>query len=252
MQKPNALVTGASRGIGAATAIKLAEAGYHVVINYRQNLSAAKQVADSSQYAGGECTVIQADVSVEQDVKNLFTQIDQIGTLTALVNNAGQLQTQCRFDEISLERFQTMLNQNLVSAFLCCQQAVKRMSTRFGGVGGAIVNVSSGASRSGSPFEYVDYAASKGGLDTLTRGLSLEVANECIRVNGVRPGLIETEMHASGGEPERVARLSPNIPMKRGGTAEEVADAIAFLVSDKSSFTTGSFIDTTGGLMPMT
>ncbi|HHX8648032.1 MULTISPECIES: glucose 1-dehydrogenase [Vibrio diabolicus subgroup] len=237
------IVTGASRGIGAATAKKLAEQGYAVCVNYRAQSEAAHQVVRDIQANGGKAIAIQADVSDEQQVLNLFDATENaLGSVTHLVNNVGILFTQSPLAEISLERFQKVMNTNVNSCFLCCREAAKRFST-----GGAIVNVSSGASRSGAPFEYVDYATSKGAMDTLTKGLSLELADRNIRVNGVRPGFIYTDMHADGGEPNRVDRLSPQIPLKRGGTVEEVANAIAWLLSDEASYVTGSFIDLSGG-----
>ncbi|MCG9774593.1 glucose 1-dehydrogenase, partial [Vibrio diabolicus] len=237
------IVTGASRGIGAATAKKLAEQGYAVCVNYRAQSEAAHQVVRDIQANGGKAIAVQADVSDEQQVLNLFDATENaLGSVTHLVNNVGILFTQSPLAEISLERFQKVMNTNVNSCFLCCREAAKRFST-----GGAIVNVSSGASRSGAPFEYVDYATSKGAMDTLTKGLSLELADRNIRVNGVRPGFIYTDMHADGGEPNRVDRLSPQIPLKRGGTVEEVANAIAWLLSDEASYVTGSFIDLSGG-----
>jgi NAD(P)-dependent dehydrogenase (short-subunit alcohol dehydrogenase family) len=237
------IVTGASRGIGAATAKKLAEQGYAVCVNYRAQSEAAHQLVRDIQANGGKAIVVQADVSDEQQVLNLFDATENaLGSVTHLVNNVGILFTQSPLAEISLERFQKVMNTNVNSCFLCCREAAKRFST-----GGAIVNVSSGASRSGAPFEYVDYATSKGAMDTLTKGLSLELADRNIRVNGVRPGFIYTDMHADGGEPNRVDRLSPQIPLKRGGTVEEVANAIAWLLSDEASYVTGSFIDLSGG-----
>ncbi|MFH4859621.1 glucose 1-dehydrogenase [Vibrio diabolicus] len=237
------IVTGASRGIGAATAKKLAEQGYAVCVNYRAQSEAAHQVVRDIQANGGKAIAVQADVSDEQQVLNLFDATENaLGSVTYLVNNVGILFTQSPLAEISLERFQKVMNTNVNSCFLCCREAAKRFSA-----GGAIVNVSSGASRSGAPFEYVDYATSKGAMDTLTKGLSLELADRNIRVNGVRPGFIYTDMHADGGEPNRVDRLSPQIPLKRGGTVEEVANAIAWLLSDEASYVTGSFIDLSGG-----
>ncbi|HHF2858124.1 TPA: glucose 1-dehydrogenase [Vibrio diabolicus] len=237
------IVTGASRGIGAATAKKLAEQGYAVCVNYRAQSEAAHQLVRDMQANGGKAIAVQADVSDEQQVLNLFDATENaLGSVTHLVNNVGILFTQSPLAEISLERFQKVMNTNVNSCFLCCREAAKRFST-----GGAIVNVSSGASRSGAPFEYVDYATSKGAMDTLTKGLSLELADRNIRVNGVRPGFIYTDMHADGGEPNRVDRLSPQIPLKRGGTVEEVANAIAWLLSDEASYVTGSFIDLSGG-----
>jgi len=197
--------------------------------------------------AGSQAIAVQADVSSEADVIRLFDAADRLGTLTGLVNNAGVLETQMRVDAMDAARVQRVFATNVVGAFVCAREAVKRMSTRYGGSGGSIVNVSSGASRLGSPGEYVDYAASKGAVDTMTIGLAKEVAEEGIRVNAVRPGFIYTEMHASGGEPDRVERVKAFVPMKRGGQPEEVAEAIVWLLSDKASFTTGAFVDVTGG-----
>ena len=243
-----ALITGASRGIGAATAKLLAQQGYDICINYHSDAQAAQQVVDTVIAQGQKAIAVQADISQESDVLRLFEQTDQqLGTLTALVNNAGILKPQSRVADLTAERINQLLTTNVTGYFLCCREAVKRMSTKQSGQGGAIVNVSSVAARTGSPNEYVDYAATKGAIDTLTTGLSLEVADEGIRVNGVRPGFIYTDMHADGGEPGRVDRLSPAIPMKRGGHPEEVAQAIAWLLSDAASYTTGSFIDLAGG-----
>ncbi|HGT5325454.1 TPA: SDR family oxidoreductase [Escherichia coli] len=243
-----ALVTGGSRGIGRATALLLAQEGYTVAVNYQQNLHAAQEVMNLITQAGGKAFVLQADISDENQVVAMFTTIDQHDEpLAALVNNAGILFTQCTVENLTAERINRVLSTNVTGYFLCCREAVKRMALKNGGSGGAIVNVSSVASRLGSPGEYVDYAASKGAIDTLTTGLSLEVAAQGIRVNCVRPGFIYTEMHASGGEPGRVDRVKSNIPMQRGGQAEEVAQAIVWLLSDKASYVTGSFIDLAGG-----
>ena len=243
-----ALVTGGSRGIGRATALLLAKEEYTVAVNYQQNLHAAQEVVNLTTQAGGKAFVLQADISDENQVVATFTAIDQHDEpLAALVNNAGTLFTQCTVENLTAERINRVLSTNVTGYFLCCREAVKRMALKNGGSGGAIVNVSSVASRLGSPGEYVDYAASKGAIDTLTTGLSLEVAAQGIRVNCVRPGFIYTEMHASGGEPGRVDRVKSNIPMQRGGQAEEVAQAIVWLLSDKASYVTGSFIDLAGG-----
>lgn len=242
------LITGGSRGIGAATALLAAERGYHVCINYLKNQAAALRVVDAIRQQGGKATVYQADVSSEKEVIALFEAVDkEAGRLTALVNNAGILETQSRVDQMDAARLQRVFNANIVSCFLCAKEAVKRMSTRYGGSGGAIVNVSSIAARTGAPNEYVDYAASKGAIDALTLGLAKEVAAEGIRVNGVRPAFIYTDIHASGGEPGRVDRIKEQIPMKRGGQPEEVAQAILWLLSDEASYSTGTFIDITGG-----
>ncbi len=237
------IVTGASRGIGAATAKLLGSQGYGVCVNYHKQLEAAEQVVTDIKSAGGQAIAIQADVSKEADVVRLFVETtQQLGTVTHLVNNVGVLFTQSKLVDLSIERFNTVMTTNVTSCFLCCREAIKTMQA-----GCAIVNVSSAASRSGAPNEYVDYAASKGAMDSLTKGLSLEVAADGIRVNAVRPGCIYTDMHADGGEPNRVDRLSSQIPLQRGGTPEEVAEAIAWLLSDAASYVTGSFIDLAGG-----
>ena len=242
------IITGGSRGIGAATAILAAQRGYSVCVNYRQNVEAAKRVVKAIEAAGARAIAVAGDVAVEADVVKLFETCDkELGTPVGLVNNAGILETQMRVEMMDAARIQRIFATNVIGAFICAREAVRRMSTKHGGVGGAIVNVSSASAHLGSPGEYVDYAASKGALDTMTTGLSLEVAQEGIRVNTVRAGFIYTEMHASGGEPNRVERVKSLVPMKRGGTADEVAKAILWLLSDEASFTTGSFIDVTGG-----
>jgi NAD(P)-dependent dehydrogenase (short-subunit alcohol dehydrogenase family) len=242
------IITGASRGIGAATARLAADAGYAVCVNYRQNHDAAERVVADLEARGARAVAIQADVSIESDVVRLFEAADQkLGRLSALVNNAGILETQMRVESMDAGRLHRVFATNVVGAFICAREAVKRLSTKHGGAGGAIVNVSSGAARLGSPGEYVDYAASKGAVDTLTIGLAQEVAQEGIRVNGVRGGFIYTDIHASGGEPNRVDRVKAFVPMKRGGTADEVARAILWLLSDAASYVTGAFIDVTGG-----
>lgn len=242
------LVTGASRGIGAATALLGAERGYAVCVNYRSRVDEAQAVVRRIAEAGGRALAVQADVAFESDVKRLFETIDrELGPLGALVNNAGILETQTRVEALDAARVRRIFETNVIGSITCAREAIVRMSTRRGGSGGAIVNVSSMASRLGSPNEYVDYAASKGAIDTFTLGLAKEVADEGIRVNAVRPGLIDTEMHASGGEPGRIERLRSSVPQKRGGTAEEVAHAILWLLSDDASYTTGSFIDVSGG-----
>lgn len=242
------LITGASRGIGAATARLAAQRGHAVCINYKSHAVAAHALVDEIEAAGGRAIAMAADVSIESDVIRLFETCEaNLGPMTALVNNAGILETQTRLINIDRARLERIFATNVIGSFICAREAVKRMSTKRGGRGGAIVNVSSGASRLGSPNEYIDYAASKGAIDTLTTGLSKEVADEGIRVNAVRPGFIYTEMHASGGEPGRVERIKELVPMKRGGTAEEVAQAILWLLSDEASYVTGAFIDVTGG-----
>ena len=242
------IVTGGSRGIGAATSLLAARLGCAVCVNYLRDERAARAVVETITGAGGRAIAVQADVSVEAHVQSLFKSCDELlGKPTALVNNAGILETQMRVEAMDAERLERIFRTNVIGAFLCAREAVRRMSTKNGGTGGAIVNVSSGASRLGSPHEYVDYAASKGAIDTLTIGLSKEVAAEGIRVNAVRPGFIKTNMHASGGEPDRIERLKDQIPMKRGGEADEVAQAILWLLSDNASYVTGSFIDVTGG-----
>ena len=242
------LITGGSRGIGAATARLGAAAGYAVCINYRQSEAAARALVQEITGAGGEAVAVAADVSSEPDVLRLFTEVDQtLGPVTALVNNAGILERQMRVEHMDAERLRRVLATNVVGSFLCSREAILRMSTRHGGQGGAIVNVSSAASRLGSPNEYVDYAAAKGAIDTFTIGLAKEVAGEGVRVNAVRPGAIYTEIHASGGEPDRVERVKATVPMQRGGEAEEVARAILWLLSEEASYSTGALLDVSGG-----
>lgn len=242
------LITGGSRGIGAATARLGAQRGYAVCVNYRQDREAATAVVREIRRSGGRAICVAADVGVEEDVVRLFSVCDaELGTPAALVNNAAALEIQMRVDQMNARRLHRIFATNLVGPFLCAREAVRRMSTRHGGRGGVIVNVSSGAARFGAPGEYVDYAASKGALDTLTRGLAGEVAEEGIRVNAVRPGLIYTDLHAGGGEPNRVDRLTSAVPMKRGGRPEEVAHAILWLLSDEASYTTGAVLDVSGG-----
>ncbi|MCE8032203.1 SDR family oxidoreductase [Billgrantia tianxiuensis] len=242
------VATGGSRGIGAATARLAAAGGYAVCINYRHNEAAALAVVEEIAQAGGEAIAVAGDVGNEADVMRLFAEVDEkLGTVTALVNNAGILETQMRVEEMDAARLHRVLTANVIGSFLCAREAVRRMSTRHGGQGGAIVNVSSIASRLGAPDEYVDYAAAKGAIDSFTIGLAKEVAGEGIRVNAVRPGVIYTEIHASGGEPDRVERVKSSVPMQRGGQAEEVARAILWLLSDEASYSTGALLDVTGG-----
>lgn len=238
-----AIVTGSSRGIGAATAELLAAHGYRVCVNYLHNAEKADALVAKIHAAGGQAISVQADVSQQDDVQALFEATrEAFGVVTHLVNNAGILFAQSQLTEIGADRFQQVLNTNVLSCFLCCKAFIRQAKS-----GGAIVNVSSLAAQTGSPFEYVDYAASKGAVDSLTKGLAKEVAPQNIRVNGVRPGFIYTDMHADGGEADRVDRLAPQIPLQRGGTPEEVAEAIAWLLSDSASYVTGSFIDIAGG-----
>jgi NAD(P)-dependent dehydrogenase (short-subunit alcohol dehydrogenase family) len=242
------MVTGASRGIGAATAVLAARQGYAVCVNYMRNREAAGEVISRIRKEGGRAIPIQADIAVESDVERLFKECDvELGPLTALVNNAGILERHMRLDEMDAARLERVMTTNIVGSFLCAREAVRRMSTMRGGAGGSIVNVSSAAARIGAPDEYIDYAASKGAIDTLTLGLSKEVATEGIRVNAVRPGPIHTDIHASGGEPDRIERVKGAVPMKRGGQAEEVAQAILWLLSDEASYCTGAILDVAGG-----
>ena len=242
------LVTGGSRGIGAATARLAASRGHAICVNYRSNRAAADDVVRAITVAGGRAIAVQADVAIEAEVVRLFEACDrELGRLTGLVNNAGILEKQMRVEAMDSSRLQRVFATNVTGAFMCAREAVRRMSTKQGGAGGAIVNVSSAASRIGGAEEYVDYAASKGALDTLTLGLAKEVATEGIRVNAVRPGVIKTEIHASGGEPGRVDRVKLAVPMQRGGEAEEVAKAIVWLLSDEASYTTGAFLEVSGG-----
>lgn len=245
---PILLVTGASRGIGAATARLAAQRGYDLCVNFRSDQAAAEVVAGEIRALGRRAIAVQADVSREPEVVRLFEAVDRsLGPLDALVNNAGILDRQTRVEHMDAARIERVLATNVTGAFVCAREAVRRMSTRHGGRGGAIVNVSSRAAILGAPGEYVDYAASKAALDTLTVGLAKEVVTEGIRVNGVRAGIIDTGIHASGGEPGRVARIGPLQPMGRGGEAIEVARAILWLLSDEASYTTASFIDVAGG-----
>ena len=248
LPQPIAIVTGASRGIGAATALLAAARGYDVCVNYRDARAAAERVVAEIVASGRRAIAVRADVAHEPDVVRLFETCDaDLGRLTALVNNAGIVDLQTRVEQVTAARLQRMFATNVFGAFLCAREAVRRMSTAYGGHGGAIVNLSSAAARLGGPGEYVDYAASKGAIDTMTIGLAHEVANEGIRVNAVRPGVIETEIHASGGEPGRVARVKASVPMKRGGTADEIAHAIVWLLSNDASYVTGAILDVAGG-----
>ena len=242
------LITGASRGIGAASAVLAAERGYDVAISYRSDSGAAAAIAERARAHGARVATIRADVASEDDVERMFATVDaELDTLAVLVNNAGTLDLQTRLDEMTAERVERTLRVNVLGVFLCCRAAVRRMSTRYGGAGGRIVNVSSVAARIGGAREYIDYAASKGAVDTMTVGLANEVAEEGIRVNAVRPGIIYTDLHAQGGEPGRVDRLKAVVPMKRGGDPAEVARAILWLASAESSYCTGSFVDASGG-----
>ncbi|MBI3532248.1 MAG: SDR family oxidoreductase, partial [Burkholderiales bacterium] len=235
------LITGGSRGIGAATALLAAHQGYAVAVNYASNATAADDVVRQIRAAGGNAITVQADVADEAQVLGMFEQVDaQLGRLTALVNNAGVVDTAQRVDEQSLARWRRMFEINVFGTLLCAREAVRRMSTRHGGNGGAIVNVSSVAATLGAPNQYVDYAAAKGAVDVFTLGLAREVATEGVRVNAVRPGIIDTEIHASGGQPDRAHRLAPQIPMQRPGTAQEIANAIVWLLSAEASYATGS------------
>ncbi|WP_432728153.1 SDR family oxidoreductase [Variovorax sp. W6] len=242
------LITGGGRGIGAATALLAASRGYAVAVNYATNSLAADEVVRTIRDNGGNAMSVQADVGDEAQVIAMFQKVDaRFGRLTALVNNAGVVDLTARVDEMSVARLERMFRINVIGSFVCAREAVRRMSTRYGGSGGAIVNISSGAARLGSPGQYVDYAASKGAIDTFTIGLAKEVAEEGIRVNAVRPGLIDTEIHASGGLPDRAFELAPTVPMKRTGSAEEIAGAIMWLLSPEASYTTMALLDVTGG-----
>jgi NAD(P)-dependent dehydrogenase (short-subunit alcohol dehydrogenase family) len=242
------LITGGGRGIGAATALLAAQRGYAVAVNYASNSLAADEVVRTIRANGGAAMAVQADVGDEAQVLAMFQKVDaRFGRLTALVNNAGVVDVQARVADMSVARLERMFRINVIGSFICAREAVRRMSTKYGGAGGAIVNISSGAARLGSPDQYVDYAASKGAIDTFTIGLAKEVAAEGIRVNAVRPGLIDTEIHASGGMPDRAFDLAPTVPMQRTGSAEEIAGAILWLLSPEASYTTMALLDVTGG-----
>jgi NAD(P)-dependent dehydrogenase (short-subunit alcohol dehydrogenase family) len=242
-----AIVTGGSRGIGRATAISAAARGYRVCVGYASNEAAARDVVAAIEASNGKAIAVKCDVGVESDILALFEAADKFGTLGALVNNAGIVGVTSRVEDMTAERIARIMAVNVTGTILCAREAVKRMSTRRGGQGGVIVNLSSVAAKLGSPNTYVDYAASKGAIDSFTVGLGLEVANEGIRVAAIRPGLIDTDIHASGGDPDRAHRLSSSVPMKRVGTADEIANAIVWLMSDEASYVTGAILDVSGG-----
>jgi NAD(P)-dependent dehydrogenase (short-subunit alcohol dehydrogenase family) len=245
---PVALITGASRGIGAACALLAAKQGWAVAVNFTSNADAGSKIVAQIKSAGGHAQAFQADVGVKADIIRMFKEIDSsMGPISGLVNNAGIVDVACRVEDMSWERVDRMMRINVLGSFACAAQAIKRMSTLHGGKGGSIVNISSAASHLGSPNQYVDYAASKGAIDTFTIGLSKEVATEGIRVNGIRPGLIATEIHASGGQPDRAQRLANQVPMQRPGTADEVAQAVVWLLSDAASYVTGTTMNVSGG-----
>lgn len=241
------IVTGGSRGIGASVCCRLARLGHSVVVNYTANAAAAERVVNEITEEGGRAVAVRADVGSEADILSLFQAADDLGQLVGLVNNAGVVDKPSRVDEMSVDRLSRIFQINVIGSFLCAREGIKRMSTKHGGAGGSIVNLGSAASKIGSPAQYVDYAASKGAIDTMTVGLALEVAGESIRVNAVRPGIIDTEIHASGALPDRVEKLQSSLPLKRAGTADEVADAVLWLMSDQSSYTTGAVVDVSDG-----
>ncbi|BFN28709.1 SDR family oxidoreductase [Pseudomonas sp. SCT] len=242
------LITGASRGIGAATARLAARQGYALCLNFHQREDAANQVLEQVRAAGVSAITVKADVADESQVLQMFEVIDrEFGRLDVLVNNAGMLEQQMRLEQMDAARWMRVLGANVIGSFLCAREAIKRMSTKHGGQGGSIVNLSSIAARLGAPGEYIDYAAAKGAIDSMTVGLAREVADEGIRVNAVRPGVIHTEIHASGGEPDRIERVKASVPMGRGGQAEEIAEAILWLASEQASYTTGALLDVSGG-----
>jgi NAD(P)-dependent dehydrogenase (short-subunit alcohol dehydrogenase family) len=241
------IITGGSRGIGRATALTAAARGFRVVVGYASNQKAGDEVVRQIEARNGKAIAVKCDVGVEADILALFKAADALGTLAALVNNAGIVGPAMRVDQMSADRIQHIMTVNITGSFLCAREAVKRMSTKHGGKGGVIVNISSAAAKFGSANTYVDYAASKGAIDTFTVGLGQEVATEGIRVAGIRPGLIDTEIHASSGEPDRAHRLAPMVPMKRIGKAEEIADAVLWLMSDEASYVTGAILDVSGG-----
>ena len=246
--KPIALITGGSRGIGAATALLAAQKGFAVAVNYTANSLAADEVVRQIRAEGGTAITVQGDVGIEADILAMFAKVDaKLGPITSLVNNAGVVDVASRVDAMSAARLKRMFDINVLGSMICAREAVKRMSTQHGGAGGTIVNLSSVAAKLGGPGQYVDYAASKGAIDTFTLGLAKEVATEGIRVNAVRPGIIETDIHASGGQPDRARQMAPMVPMQRAGSAMEVAQAIVWLMTEESSYCTGTIIDVSGG-----